>query len=161
MICELCGGPTRRDNAVGICMRNPDCRREHERKYNDSERGGLCGICGVPSRTLSAIGICNRNPECRRGYDRARWALRPGARACKVCGGSVKRNSKVDICKRNPECRRASVRERLLVDPEYREAEQARQAAERARHPLQRYLNNERHRARQRAEKMEAILNGQ
>lgn len=42
--CEVCGGPLRRSNLIGVCHRNPQCkmlaqkRHEKRRQYSDDER---------------------------------------------------------------------------------------------------------------------------
>lgn len=33
MSCEVCGGPLRRDNVIGVCARNESCRKERNRRW--------------------------------------------------------------------------------------------------------------------------------
>ncbi len=105
--CKNCGGPVRRNNAFGICTKNPECKRarKRERYASDPDYG-----------------------ELERERSRAQYASRPEYR-------ERKRLRKLERYANDPEYRErelARFRERDTSDPEFRDRRIARQRERRA-----------------------------
>jgi hypothetical protein len=121
--CEVCGGPLRADNKVGVCMRNPGCRQEHDqrshlRNYQYQSRPcGICEVCGGPTRLPNKTSVCTHNPDCRRERYRREYEADPERK--------LARDRRSRIAKRPERERRAAETARA------REAERA-QKTERA-----------------------------
>lgn len=70
MTCEVCGGPLKSNNKIGVCRRTPECERARWEHYNAlkserrAQKRGLCVICGVRLGNKNRFGICNSNPDC-------------------------------------------------------------------------------------------------
>lgn len=73
-VCDLCGGPLRSTNTVGVCRRTPECDREQQRRRRGrpAQPVRTCDVCGGPLRSGNGIGVCRRTPECARERDRRR-----------------------------------------------------------------------------------------
>ena len=86
--CKVCGGPLRFDNTVGVCRRNPECRRVRDRRqraaHPQPERKP-CDVCGRPLNRNNESGICgdHNSPACMRERKR-RAAQRAGTIAHRI-----------------------------------------------------------------------------
>ena len=86
--CKVCGGPLRFDNTVGVCRRNPECRRVRDRRqraaHPQPERKP-CDVCGRPLNRNNESGICgdHNSPACMRERKR-RTAQRAGTIAHRI-----------------------------------------------------------------------------
>ena len=119
-LCKNCGKKLFRNNTIGICRTNPECKKENQRLHDQARPKPkkkqapvrLCESCGrAEIFKKNSLWLCQTNPECRRKYMRAYYKRIKQQKdqqdppcLCEHCGKTLSRSNTTDICTTNPEC---------------------------------------------------------
>lgn len=89
MICDLCAGPVARQNIVGVCVRNPDCRRENANRRGRSRSRQQRDAANARERANYAHGKRWKYIERTYGLTRNQFEslLKSQGNVCAICHG--------------------------------------------------------------------------